>query len=112
MNSLQTNDVWNLIELPSGRKAIGNKWVLKRKYNADGDLEQLKARLVAQSFNQRYGVDYDETFCPVLKFGSARTVIALALKRDLKLHQLDMTTAFLDGELKEDIYIKSQKHSR
>ena len=86
---------------PRGRKAIGSKWVFKRKYDSDGNMKQHKARLVAQGFLQKHGVDYDETFCPVVRFESVRTVIALAAKHDLKLHQLDITTAFLNGELNE-----------
>ena len=69
-------------------------------------MKQHKARLVAQGFLQKHGVDYNETFCPVVRFESVRTVIALAAKHDLKLHQLDITTAFLNGELNEDIYMK------
>ena len=106
IDSLHTNEVWDLVELPSGRKAIGSKWVFKRKLNTGGDVERYKARLVAQGFSQKYGVDYDETFCPVVRFESVRTLIALAAKNDLELHQLDITTAFLNGELKEEIYMK------
>ena len=72
-------------------------------------MKQHKAWLVAQGLFQKYGVDYDETFCPVVRFKSVRTVIALAAKHDLKLHQLDITTAFLNGKLNEDIYMKQQK---
>ena len=80
--------------------------VFKRKYDSGGNMKQHKARLVAQGFLQKRGVDYDETFCTVVRFESVRTVIALAAKHDLKLHQLDITTAFLNGELNEDIYMK------
>ena len=69
-------------------------------------MEQYKVRLVTQAFNQKYGIYYDETFCPVVRFESVRTIIALAAKYDLKLHRSDITTAFLNGELKEDIYMK------
>ena len=106
INLLNTNEVWDLAELPCGRKAIGSKWVFKRKYDSGGNMKQHKVRLVAQGFLQKHGVDYDETFCPVVRFESVRTVIALAAKHDLKLHQLDITTAFLNGELNEDIYMK------
>lgn len=68
-------------------------------------MEHHKARQVAQGFLQKHGIDYDETFCPVVRFESVRTVIALAAQLDLRLHQLDITTAFLNGELKEEIYI-------
>ena len=74
--------------------------------DAEGKVERYKARLVAQGFAQRHGQDYDETFCPVVRFESVRTVIALAAKYGLKLHQMDITTAFLNGDLKESIYMK------
>ena len=78
INSLNTNKVWNLAELPCGRKAIGGKWVFKRKYDCGGNMKQHKARLVAQGFFQKHGVDYDETFCPVVRFESVQTDITLA----------------------------------
>jgi len=106
MKLLYSNKVWELTELPPGRMAIGSKWVYKRKQDADGNLERYKARLVAQGYNQKYGVDYDETTSPVVRFESIRTLIALAAKYGLHLHQLDISTAFLNGELKEDIYMK------
>ena len=62
--------------------------------------------MVAQGYNQKYGIDYDETFCPVVRFESVRTLIALAAKHKFQLHQLDVATAFLNGELKEEIYMK------
>ena len=106
MDSLSANKVWDLIELPKGRKAVGSKWVFRTKKDAHGEVERYKARLVAQGFSQKYGQDYDETFSPVARFESIRMVIALAVQFGLKLHQMDVTTAFLNGELKEDIYMK------
>lgn len=70
LESLRINDVWDLVELPKDRKAVGSKWVFKLKMNADGSVERYKARLVAQGFTQKFGVDYDETFCPVVCFES------------------------------------------
>ena len=89
---LNTNKVWDFAELPYGRKAIGSKWVFKRKYDSDGNMKQHKARLVAQGFLKKHGVDYDETFCPVVRFESVWTVIALSAKHDLRLHKLDITS--------------------
>ncbi|KAK3719576.1 hypothetical protein QZH41_006798 [Actinostola sp. cb2023] len=106
MDSLHKHDVWNITELPDGRKAVGSKWVFRVKYNADGSMERRKARLVAQGFSQKQGVDYDETFSPVVRFESLRTVIALSVKQELKLHQMDVTTAFLNGDLKEEVYMR------
>ena len=65
-----SNDVWDLVELPSGRSAVGSKWVFKQKVDADGLVERHKARLVAQGCSQRFGLNYDETFCPVVRFES------------------------------------------
>ena len=67
MESLHTNNVWDLVELPKGQKAIGSKWVFKLKTGADGLVERHKARLVAQGFSQKFGSDYDETFCSVVR---------------------------------------------
>ncbi len=107
IESLHSNDVWDLVELPKYRKAVGgNKWVFKLKVDADGSVERHKARLVAQGFSQKFGVDYDETFSPVVRFELFRTVVALAVQNGLKLHQMDVTTAFLNGELEEEVYMK------
>ena len=73
INSLNTNKVLDLAELPCGRKAIGSKWVFKRKYGSGGNMKQHKARIVAQGFFQKHGVDYDETFSPVVRFESVRS---------------------------------------
>ena len=67
MKSLKSNDVWELVPLPTGKKTVGSKWVFKVKSGADGSVERYKARLVAQGFTQTYGSDYDETFCPVVR---------------------------------------------
>ena len=89
---------------------------LSSKINADGLVECYKAQLVAQGFSQKFGFDYDETFSPVVRFESIRTVIATAVQHNLKLYEIDVTTAFLNGNLKEEIYIKQpvaikgQKH--
>ena len=106
MNSLHMNDVWDLVKLPKDRKAVGSKWVFKLKVGSDGQVERHKARLVAQGFAQKQGLDYDETFSPVVRFESLRTVIALAVQNGMKMHQMDVTTAFLNGELQEEVYMK------
>ena len=106
MESLHVNEVWDLVELPKDKKTVGSKWVFKTKRSANGTVERHKARLVAQGYSQRYGQDYDETFSPVVRFESLRTVIALAVQNGLKLCQMDVTTTFLNGELKEEVYMK------
>ena len=95
MDSIHSNDVWDLVELPKGHKPVGSKWVFKRKTGADGSIERYKARLVAQGFSQKQGLDY-ETFSPFIRFESLRSLIALAVQKGLKLHQLDITAVFLN----------------
>lgn len=104
--SLISNNVWELVELPKNSRVISSKWIFKCKIGATGIVERYKARLVAQGYSQRPGVDYEETFAPVVRFESIRTVVALAVQNNLKLHQMDITTAFLNGVLKEVVYMK------
>ena len=106
MKSLEDNDVWDLVPLPPGRKLVGSKWVYKVKTGADGRVQKYKARLVAQGFTQKFGTDYDETFCPVIRQESLRMLIALSVQYGLQLHQMDVTTAFLNGILEEEVYMK------
>src|SRR5436189_933923 len=105
MESMWTNQVWDLVDLPTGRKAIGNKWVLKIKRNSDGSIERYKARLVVKGYTQREGIDYEETFSPVVRFASLRAILAIVAKLDLELVQMDVKTAFLHGELDEEIFM-------
>ena len=103
MESLHNNDVWELVDLPVGRKAVGSKWVYKVKVDGDGRVERYKAQLVAPGYTQQKGADCDETFCPVVRMESVRTVIGWTVRNSLKLHQLDVTAAFLNGELEEEV---------
>ncbi len=80
MKSLQNNDVWELVELPEHRKPVGSKWVYKVKVDGDGRVERFKARLVAQGYTQTKGANYDETFSPVVRIESLRTVVSLAVR--------------------------------
>ena len=105
MKSLKENDVWELVELPSGWKTVGSKWVFKTKIGESGTVEHYKARLVAQGYTQRYGADYDETFCPVARQESLRVLLALSVQYGLKLHQVDIVTAFLNSNLEEEVYM-------
>ena len=104
--SLSKNETWELVPLPRGRKAISSKWVFKVKETVEGLIERYKARLVAKGFLQKYGVDFEETFAPVAKFASIRIILSIAAQYKLVLHQMDVKTAFLNGLLEEEIYMK------
>jgi len=106
MNSIKSNEVWDLVELPNGAKAIGCKWVFKTKKDSLGNIERYKARLVAKGFTQKEGIDYTETFSPVSKKDSLRIIMALVAHFDLELQQMDVKTTFLNGDLEEEVYMK------
>src|SRR3989337_4571704 len=105
IGSMYENKVWTLVDLPDDRQAIENKWIFKRKTNADGNITVYKARLVAKGFRQVQGVDYDETFSPAAMLKSVRIMLAIAAFYDYEIWQMDIKTAFLNGFLKEELYM-------
>ena len=104
--SLVENGTWELVELPVGRTPIKCKWVFKIKRGSDGSVDRFKGRLVAKGYAQQYGVDYDETYSPVVRFSSVRVLLAFAMDNDLLVHQMDVVSAFLNGTLEEEIYME------
>lgn len=104
--SLHEKGTWDLVQLPPDRKSIGSKWLFKVKQDSQGNDCRFKARLVAQGFSQKYGIDYDEVFAPVVKQTTIRTLLAVAGKQQMSVRHYDVKTAFLNGDLKEDIFMK------
>ncbi|GJT67256.1 retrovirus-related pol polyprotein from transposon TNT 1-94 [Tanacetum coccineum] len=104
MVSLEKNQTWSLVRLPAGKKALQSKWVFRVKEEQDGK-KKYKARLVVKGFQQKQGVDYNEIFSPVVKMTTIRLVLSIVAAENLHLEQLDVKTAFLHGDLDEDIYM-------
>ena len=109
IQSLKDNQIWELEDLPPGKKAIPCKWVCKVKNNPDGSIERYKARLVIKGFSQKKGVDYDQTFSPVVRNATIRTLLSVAASEKMHLMQIDVSTAFLYGDLTEEIYMEQPK---
>lgn len=107
LKALQSNNTWELTDLPAGRTALKCKWVFKVKTNGDGSVERYKARLVIKGFSQVKGLDYSETYAPVVRYASVRYLLAMAVQMELRVYQLDAVTAFLQGELSgEEIFME------
>ncbi|MCO5591563.1 hypothetical protein L7F22_045550 [Adiantum nelumboides] len=104
IDSIHKNHTWDLMDLPTGKKPIGTKWVFKVKRKQDGTVDRYKARLVAKGYAQQKDIDYDETFAPTSRAPTVRSLVAIAAHHGWKVHQLDIKTAFLNGNLQE-VYV-------
>ena len=105
-NSLRDRGTWKVVPRPEGRKVVSSKWVYRVKYDADGNISRYKARLVARGYTQVLGVDYNETFAPVTRLETLRLLFAMAVQRDWEIRQIDIKTAYLYGDLDEEIYME------
>src|SRR6185436_19247438 len=105
MDSILSNGIWEITERPFGCKPVGCKWIFKKKIKPDGIIDKYKARLVAKGYTQKEGEDFFDTYSPVARLTTIRASIFLAASYGLIIHQMDVKTAFLNGELDEEIYM-------
>lgn len=106
LENFEGNKVWKLVPPPQNKTIIGTKWVFRNKQSEDGVIVRNKARLVAQGFTQIEGLDFDETFAPVSRFEAIRILLAFATSKDFRLYQMDVKSAFLNGFIDEEVYVK------
>lgn len=104
LQSFKENDAWEIVDIPTGASIVQNKWVLNKKLDVSNKV-RYRARLVAKGYSQRRGIDYENTFSPVVKHSTLRMLFALSVQWDMDITHLDVTTAFLNGHLKENIYM-------
>jgi len=107
MCSFNSMGVYEVVLQPKDRKVVGSKWVFRIKQGPDGTVQKYKACVIAQGFTQVEGLDYDQTFAPIIKFPSFRTIIALAAEHDWDIHQMDVKATYLNGKLKEEIFMEA-----
>ena len=100
--SIMKNDVWEVVPRPKGKFVVSSKWIYKIKHTIDGSIEKYKARFVACGFSQKEGIDYEETFAPVARYTSIRSVLSLDAVMKWKIHQMDVNTTFLNGVVEEE----------
>eukprot|EP01018_Ginkgo_biloba_P009783 Gb_07759 [translate_table: standard] len=106
IQAVQKNKTWDLVKLPAGKKVIGCRWVYKTKYRADGSIDKHNARLVGKGYKQQEGINYRETFAPVAKMNIVRIILALVAQLNWQLYQMDVKSAFLNGDLSEEVYME------
>ena len=100
------NDVQEIVLRLGGKFVVNSKWIYKIKHVVDGSIEKYKERFVARGFSQKEGIDYEETFPPVARYTSIRSVLALAVVMKWKIHYMDVKTAFLNGVVEEEVYVE------
>jgi len=105
-DTLQENKTWVLVPRPSNKKVLSNRWVFKTKINQNGEIEKYKARLVARGHVQEHGIDYQEVFAPVARYETIRALLAASVNEEMHVHQMDVISAYVQGELHEEVFME------
>jgi len=105
LESIMSNQTWELVDLPNGSRPISGKWIFKKKLRPDGSIDKYKPRLMIRGFNQKKGIDYFVTYSPATIIATIRTLVTLVAIHSLVVHQMDVKTSFFNGDLKEEIYM-------
>ena len=103
--SIIKNDVWEIVPRPEGKSVVSSKWIFKIEHAADNSIEKYKARFIARGFSQKEGIDYEETFAPVAEYTSVRAILAIAVSKGWRVHQVDVKT-FLNEKIREEVYLE------
>jgi hypothetical protein len=106
LENFEMNHVWESVDPPPGCKPIGTKWLWKNKEGEKGEAVRNRSRLVAVEYSQKEGIDYEETFAPVARLEAIRILLAFSLAKGFKLHQMDVKSAFLNGVLEEEVFVR------
>lgn len=106
MDSIQRNNTWVMVDRPEDKKIIGLKWMFKTKYQANGEVQKLKARIVAKGYTQQLGIDEEDVYQLVAHMETVRFLFALASQKGWSLFHLDIKSAFLNGEISEEVYVE------
>lgn len=107
-DSIMKSKTWVLVDKPKSANVIGCRWVFVIKRKPDGSVEKYKASFVARGCSQKYNVDYQETFSPVVRHSTIRTILSLAVEHDLLIHHVDIVAAYLNGDLKDDVFMEQR----
>jgi hypothetical protein len=106
LDQIEKNDTWELVPRPKNKNAIGTKWVFINKLNEDVQVTRNKARLVCKGYSQVEGIYFEETFSPVARMEAIRFILDYACSKNIKVYQMDVKSAFLNGDLEEEVYIE------
>jgi hypothetical protein len=105
-DSIVKNSAWEIVPRPIDKSVVGSRWIYKVKKDANGSVEKYKARFLAQVFSQIEGIDYDDTFSPITRYSSIRSILSLSAQMGWRIHQMDVKTMLLNGIIEEEVYIE------